>query len=137
MSSRIPVSHGMRDLILQGGRTASGTRLAACGAGHRTQVLQVVQVSYNEDLAESSSLGIELNLEPRTLNLNYAKRFTFNFHLQIGVNPSRVAPGMGHYSPGAVPGLLDGDTFGVSNRKITSVLRVSLPIATCQMTMMP
>jgi hypothetical protein len=71
-----------------------------------------------------------LNFEPRTLNLKYAKRFTFNFHLQIGVNPSRVAPGMGHHSPGAVPGLLDGDTSGVRNRKITSVLRVSLPIAT-------
>jgi len=60
----------------------------------------------------------------------YAKRFTFNFHLQIGVNPSGVAPGMGHHSPGAVPGLLDGDTSGIRNRKITSVLRVSLPIAT-------
>ncbi len=67
----------------------------------------------------------------------YAKRFTVSFHLQIGVNPSRVAPGMGLYSPGAVPGLLDDDTSGVSNRKITSVLRVSLPITTCQMTMMP
>ena len=60
----------------------------------------------------------------------YAKRFTVSFHLQIGVNPSRVAPGMGLYSPGAVPGLLDGDTSGIRNRKITSVLRVSLPIAT-------
>ena len=49
----------------------------------------------------------------------YAKRFTVSFHLQIGVNPSRVAPGMGLYSPGAVPGLLDDDTSGVRNDNTT------------------
>jgi len=74
MSSRIPVSHGMRDLILQGGRTASGTRLAAQGTGHRgqgqvLQVVQVVQVSYNEDLAESSSLGVDAGKETRKVLL--------------------------------------------------------------------
>ncbi len=40
MSSRIPVSHGMRDLILQGGRTARGARQStgygAQGTGHRS-----------------------------------------------------------------------------------------------------
>ena len=57
----------------------NGERHAACGAGHGAQgaehgaqgqgqvlqVVQVVQVSYNEDLAESSSLGVDAGKETR------------------------------------------------------------------------
>ncbi|MBK7479018.1 MAG: hypothetical protein IPI69_04275 [Bacteroidales bacterium] len=60
--------------------------------------------------------------------MKYAKRFTFNFHLQIE-STLQFCTWYKHHSPGGTQGI-DGDTSGVRNRKITSVLRVSLPIAT-------
>jgi hypothetical protein len=39
---------------------------------------------------------------------------------QLEVNPSGVVPVVGRHLPGAIPGLLDDDTSGVSNPDITT-----------------
>ncbi len=62
--------------------------------------------------------------EPWTLNLNYAKHLIFSFLLSTFTCRSEsTPPGLhlvwGAIFPGAVPGLLDGDTSGVRNHPIT------------------